>query len=142
MALGLPRDYWVMLTVLVVLQTDLSSTLNRARDRVTGTILGAAVGAAVVVFLPVSWVQIPLIGIFLSATIAVQGLDYLFYALFLTPFVFVPLNQAFRGGILLSEKYVFDTILGSVLGILAARLATRGARDVRSAVSPPSIHTP
>ncbi|MDG6917308.1 MAG: FUSC family protein [Nitrososphaerota archaeon] len=142
MALRLPRDYWVMLTILVVLQTDLSSTMIRARDRVTGTILGAALGAAVVVLLPVSWLQIPLIGVFLAAAIAVQGLDYLLYALFLTPFVLVLLNQAFPGGVLLSEERVFDTILGSGLGILAAWLATRGAGDIRPAVSPPSIHAP
>jgi uncharacterized membrane protein YccC len=104
--------------------------------------LGAAVGAAVVVFLPVSWVQIPLIGIFLAAAIAVQGLDYLFYALFLTPFVLVLLNQAFPGGILLSEERVFDTILGSGLGILAAWLATRGTGGIRDAFSPPTIHAP
>ncbi|EQD47653.1 membrane protein, partial [mine drainage metagenome] len=39
--LRLPRDYWVLLTTIVVMRSSLTATLERMGSRVVGTILGA-----------------------------------------------------------------------------------------------------
>ncbi len=45
-ALPLHRGYWIVLTLIVVLQPDFGGTLQRAVQRVVGTVAGAAAGTA------------------------------------------------------------------------------------------------
>src|SRR5712671_1562350 len=45
--LQLSRSHWMTVTVVIVLQPDLGSTVRRALDRVAGTVLGAITAALV-----------------------------------------------------------------------------------------------
>jgi uncharacterized membrane protein YccC len=47
--LHLPEWYWALVTVVVVMQPDLSHTLAAGRDRVIATIIGALVGLLLIV---------------------------------------------------------------------------------------------
>ncbi len=42
--LGLPQGYWVMLTAVIVMQSNIGSSLKAASDRLTGTVVGALGG--------------------------------------------------------------------------------------------------
>ncbi len=42
--LSLPEWYWALITVVTVMQADLSHTLSAARNRMAGTLIGAAMG--------------------------------------------------------------------------------------------------
>ena len=42
--LGLPQGYWVMLTAVIVMQSNIGSSLKAAVDRLTGTVVGALGG--------------------------------------------------------------------------------------------------
>ena len=45
---GIPEAYWSLITVIVVMQPDLSRTLAAGRDRVLATLLGAALGLGLI----------------------------------------------------------------------------------------------
>ena len=45
---GIPEAYWSLITVIVVMQPDLSRTLPAGRDRVLATLLGAALGLGLI----------------------------------------------------------------------------------------------
>ena len=62
---GLPDRFWAMVTVVVVTQPALDSTLSAGRDRVLGTLLGALAALGVILaaragapLLPMFWVAL------------------------------------------------------------------------------------
>jgi len=48
--LGLPEAYWAPISAVVVVQSDLGSSLKASRDRLVGTALGAFTGAVLAVY--------------------------------------------------------------------------------------------
>jgi len=70
--LGLPQGYWVMLTAVIVMQSNIGSSLKAASDRLTGTVVGA-------------------LGGFLATLVAANGLvaEGLVIALVLGPLAFL-----------------------------------------------------
>jgi uncharacterized membrane protein YccC len=46
--LGVPEGYWAIITAVVVMQPDLSHTLEAGRNRVLATLIGAAVGLVLI----------------------------------------------------------------------------------------------
>ncbi len=62
---GLPDRFWAMVTVVVVTQPALDSTLSAGRDRILGTLLGALAALGVILaaragapLLPMFWVAL------------------------------------------------------------------------------------
>ncbi len=133
--LGLPRDYWVLLTIIVVMRSSLNATLERMGSRITGTILGAGLGGIITsLLLPASF-SLPILGVFISAAIVMQRANYLLYALFLTPFVVVLLNLLAPAGITVAIDRVVDTLIGGLIGAVTALLVGLA----RSRWNPPAV---
>jgi uncharacterized membrane protein YccC len=62
---GVPRGYWVPLTILVVLRPDFGATLQRSVTRTVGTVLGVLLATALVHWVPGGqWWQVALIAVF------------------------------------------------------------------------------
>lgn len=119
LSLGLARDYWIMLTVVVVLRGRFQETLSTAAGRMAGTFLGAIVGAVVcgeVTNLPAESV---LLLIFAFGLFALQRVNYTLYALSLTAFIIVLLNLVYPAGLVLAETRVLDTVIGGTLALAA-----------------------
>ena len=135
LALGLPRDYWVMLTVVVVLRARFRDTLETGVARVVGTVLGAAVAAVVTLALVPASIQGVLMVAFAFLFIAVQRVNYVLVSFGLTVFVILLLNLEFPAGVLLAETRVLDTGIGGGLAIAAAAVLWY-AYDRREANAP------
>jgi hypothetical protein len=136
-ALRLPRDYWVLLTIVVVMRSSLRSTLERMSSRIVGTVVGAAIGGAVTLLLLPSWALVACLVGFMGATVAVQRANYLLYALFLTPFVVVLLNLLQPAADLTTAlDRIVDTLVGGALGGVSA-IVVWGVRE-----RPRSAHLP
>jgi len=121
-ALGLARDYWVLLTVVVVLRARFEDTLETGAARMVGTVLGATLGAVVTItFVAPPW-QGAILILFAFAAFAVQRANYLLYAVGLTAFVVVLLNLVYPGGVGLAELRVLDTFIGGSLAMIAAAI--------------------
>lgn len=122
LALGLPRDYWVMLTILVSLRASIATTFSASFLRIGGTIGGAAIALGFTMFIVNPWILGALLFVFAMALFATRWVNYGIYTLFLTPFVILLLNLAYPGAWQLAFVRVFDTVLGGGLAVTVATL--------------------
>ena len=87
-ASGLPRGYWIVLTILIVLRPDYASTIYRGVQRAGGTVIGAGLGVATALLLHVDTaVLVAAVGLTMTIAYAVFAVNYLLFAVFLTDFV-------------------------------------------------------
>ncbi len=126
LSFGLARDYWAMLTVVVVLRMRFDETIVFTTSRFTGTVLGAGLGAALTfAALPVE-VETPILLALAFGLFLFQRANYLLYAVWLTAFVILLLDLVYPAGVALAETRVLDTVVGGVLGLTAAALLWYG----------------
>ncbi len=100
LALALPwasRDYWVLLTIVVVLRGSLAQTLERRDERVMGTLFGSLLAAGLLALQP------PFVALVLTVVIA-QGVAHAFAA----------------------RRYTVTAVAASVLGLVLAQLLNAG----------------
>lgn len=118
-ALGLPRGYWVPLTVVVVLKPDFFSTIGRGMARVVGTLLGVIVGTAFVLLAgPQSpWGLVEVVG-FAVLMYTVLNFNYTLFSVAVSAEIVVLLSVFERmPPILVMQDRLIATVLGSVLGM-------------------------
>jgi Fusaric acid resistance protein-like len=119
---GFARDYWAMLTVIVVLRPRFGQTLSVGVGRMVGTVLGAAIAAVLTTQLPYPPIQgILIVASVLLAFVLIAG-NFTQYSVALTVFVILLVNLAFPGGLVLAETRVVDTVLGGGLAIAAGAI--------------------
>jgi uncharacterized membrane protein YccC len=118
--LGLPRDYWIMLTVLVALRVDLASTVNFAAARIAGTVAGASVAFVVTTWTASPWILFPILALTTAFCLATRGVNYAVYAVWITLTVILLLNLVYSGGPTLAIARVIDTLIGGALSLVAA----------------------
>lgn len=124
--LGLPRDYWVVLTVLVALRLDLATTVSYSLTRTFGTIVGAA-GAYVVTSLTSDvWVLLPALFATTMLTFVTRSVNYIVYSVGITLTIIVLLNLVYSGGPTLAVDRIFDTVIGGALALAAAGALAAG----------------
>ena len=121
------RAYWIVSAGIAVLGVSASRrvTLTRGIHRAAGTLGGAAV------YLLLSTLSLPvaLLGLVLGALqFAIELVVVRHYALalcFITPLVLLIIGSAGSGGAGLAVERVVDTLVGSVVGVLAGLLVPR-----------------
>jgi uncharacterized membrane protein YccC len=87
-ASGLPHGYWIVLTILIVLRPDYTSTIYRGVQRAGGTVIGGGLGLATALLLHVGTaVLVAAVGVTMTVAYAVIAVNYLLFAVFLTDFV-------------------------------------------------------
>jgi hypothetical protein len=137
LALGLPRDYWIMLTVLVALRLDLASTVSYATARILGTLLGAGLAFVITTWTADPWILFPILALTTTLCLATRGVNYAVYSIWITLTVILILNLVYSGGPALAIARIIDTAIGGTLALVAAislSTATR-RRSSRSLVA-------
>jgi|SRR5580658_1864594 uncharacterized membrane protein YccC len=122
---AIERGYWIGITATVILQPFLATTWQRALERVGGSVLGGLVAAGLGLVLSgplaVAAVVFPLS----VATMAVRGVNYTLFVLFLTP-QFVLIAELFQTGtapsLPLAGIRALDSLIGGALGLAAGFL--------------------
>jgi uncharacterized membrane protein YccC len=116
----LPHGYWAVLTVIIVLRPDYSSTLYRGLQRAAGTVVGAGLGVLTVQLRHLGLDALLVgIAICLLFAYAVFTVNYLLYAVFLTDFVVILLHLLG----LPAEATAVDRLIGTGIGTGLALLA-------------------
>lgn len=86
--LPLSRDYWVVMTItLLLLRDNVSITLSYITSRIVGTILAAIILYVVLATLYNLWIFVLLLFLFVTAYYATRGISYLLSSFFITLFV-------------------------------------------------------
>lgn len=122
MALRLPRGYWLMLTVLVILKPDFGGTRERAVQRVGGTVLGgiaAALLAAMVRSEMLIYALMVPLGILAFSQLP---RNYGLFVTLLTPFVVLMIDLGDPGDWQVAATRVLNTVIGGALALLAGYL--------------------
>ena len=119
--LDLKRDYWMTITVIVILQPYTGVTTLRAVQRVAGTVLGALLTAGLGALFHDPRAILVLSFIFAAVCVALLPVNYAAFSIFLTP-TFVLLAEAGAGDWHLAGTRVVNTLLGGVLALAGSRL--------------------
>lgn len=126
--LGLPRDYWTILTVVVVFQTGILAAISNSMVRIVGTLVGAILGGALAAVVTGPVALAVLIGGLAGGTMALRPASPSIYVALLTPFVIVLLSISYPSSWALAGGRVADTLVGSACALAATAvlwLATR-----------------
>lgn len=123
----LPRSYWLVMTLAIVLRPYAGDSLAKNRQRVVGTILGAAV-AAVLSPLPQSLhVLLSAVSMMLMLAYMVRR-DYVLQVTFLTPTViFMVSSDTTASTLTMDWLRVVYTIGAAIVGALVAQALVREA---------------
>ena len=116
MALGLPRDFWVVVTIIITVQPSFNSTLKFTSRMVLGTIAGALIGAAVL-YSNQLYLELALLGVFAVLMFASRGVNLGLVQIFLAPFIIVLLNFVYGGTADFAEARVLDVAIGGVISL-------------------------
>ncbi len=110
-----PHDYWVLLTIGVILRPNFSVTRRRVKDRLLGTLLGCIVVAAILSTRPGLGTMV--LGVFISLALARTFiiLNYRFTALFASVNALLLVSLLGSGGAFLVTQRLQDTLLGAAL---------------------------
>jgi Fusaric acid resistance protein-like len=120
LGVGLARDYWIMLTVIVILRASVRETGEIGFERMVGTVLGAALSIGITLGVPDPPVQGAILVFLAFWTFALLRANYTGFAVAITAFIIVLLNLVYAGGIRLAETRVLDTFIGGILALTAA----------------------
>lgn len=116
---SLDHGYWMILTVFLILQPHVVSTLKTSLERVGGTVLGGLIAAALghVIHDPL-WLAALVLPISIG-TLAGRTLSYVAYMLFLTPhFILVAqLAQPGDSEVGLTLLRLFNSVGGALLAV-------------------------
>lgn len=129
--LGLPRDYWVMIMVLVALRPDLATTLSYSAARIVGTVIGAAGAFVATTLTSEAWILFPVLTGAVWLALSTRSVNQIVYSIGIALAIIVLLNLAYSGGPALAVARVIDTVLGGALA-LAAALALAGVGSRRN----------
>ena len=120
-ALGLRREYWITITIVIILQPYSGATTQKALQRVVGTVLGGVITAGLASLFHDPHAMLALIFIFVAACVALLPLNYAAYSIFLTP-AFVLLAEAGAGDWHLAGLRVTNTLIGGAMALVGAWL--------------------
>jgi uncharacterized membrane protein YccC len=119
--LHLSRSHWMTVTVVIVLQPDLGSTVRRALDRVAGTVLGAITAALVAPLVHRPFIFGALLFPLSALAVALRPINYALFSAFVT-LVFLLISEAFSGDWHLAAVRIGNTLLGGAIALLFAFL--------------------
>ncbi|MGA7922398.1 MAG: FUSC family protein [Thermoplasmata archaeon] len=120
--LGLPRDFWIMLTVLVALRLDILSTLAYSTMRILGTVGGATVALVISIATANGWLLGVALAVAVTLMAASRAVNYIIFAFTLTIFVILLLDLVFAGGPYFAEVRILDTVIGGGIALLTGSL--------------------
>jgi uncharacterized membrane protein YccC len=125
-ALELSNGYWVPMTALLVLRTDLHATLSRGLARVAGTLVGAGLATVLVSLLrPGPGILIALVIVFAWLCYTLGNVGYGVLSAAVTAYIAFLLALAGLPEPEVALHRIENTCLGGVLAMLAALLAYR-----------------
>ena len=114
------HEYWILLTIVVILKPAYSLSKRRNFERLAGTLCGALVGLVLLFFIRDTRVLFVLMILFMIGTYVFIRTNYLIAVIFMTPYVLLLFHLLYPTNfrVILSDR-VIDTVIGSVISFLA-----------------------
>jgi Fusaric acid resistance protein-like len=125
--LGLPRDFWIVVTIILTVQPSFNATLTFTSSMVLGPIIGAILGAAVIMGVKNMYIQLLFLTVFAVLMFATRGVNLALVQVFLAPFIIVLLDLIYRGQADFAEARIIDVAIGGLISITTVYVLGLGA---------------
>jgi uncharacterized membrane protein YccC len=122
LVLGLPRGFWIVVTIISAARTKFGPTLRSASMMVVGTIAGALMAAAITLSISDVYALEAFLLVFGTAMFATRGVNLGLTQVLLTPFIIILLNLLYPGEWWLALFRVLDVALGGAIVIATVYL--------------------
>ncbi|MGA9149858.1 MAG: FUSC family protein, partial [Candidatus Nitrosopolaris sp.] len=131
--LGLPRDFWAVVTIIVAIRPSPSLTINLTCMMVFGTIIGALIAAVITLENSDPYLRLVLLFSFAVMLYATMRVNVILTQIFLVPFIIILLNIYYHGEWYLSFIRILDVAFGGAIAVTMVYLwsALSGSRLFR-----------
>lgn len=117
--LTLGHDYWILLTIIVILKPAYSLTRQRNLHRMGGTLIGATIAAAALYSIHQTQVLIGLIMVFMIIAYSLMRSNYFISVIFMTAYIIIAFHFLKAGDInVVLKDRIVDTAIGSVISFI------------------------
>ncbi|GAA3974861.1 FUSC family membrane protein [Hymenobacter antarcticus] len=113
------HNYWILMTVSIMLKPGFSLTRQRNTERIVGTLVGGALGAAVLWLLPWPEVRFGVLVVFMVVAYSFQRTVYLVTVVFLTAYLLILFSFAGLSYLGVAEERITDTLIGCAIAFAA-----------------------
>ncbi len=120
LALGLPRDFWIIVTIVLALRPSIGPTVDFTTMIVIGTAIGAVLAASVTLEITngyVLWLILLGVAVCLFAT---RGMNLTLTQIFVTPLIIILLNIVYPGEWQLAETRILDVVIGGAIALVTS----------------------
>lgn len=114
------HNYWVLLTILVILKPGFGLTKQRNFQRLTGTIIGGIGGAIIVLLVQDELALFILLLLLMIATYSLIRINYIVSVMFMTPYVLIMFSFFEENTLMIMRERILDTMIGSGLAFLSS----------------------
>lgn len=118
LALNLPRDFWIVVTIITAIRPRIGPTAALSLIIVLGTVAGAAMAAAITIGTGNVYALDALLFLFAVAMFSTRGVNLGLTQVSFTPFVIILLNLLYPGQWQLAEARILDVAIGGALAIV------------------------
>jgi uncharacterized membrane protein (TIGR01666 family) len=114
------HNYWILLTIIVILKPNYSLTKKRNFERLFGTIAGALAGLIILYFIKDKTVLFFIMLVLMLGTYSLLRTNYMWSVIFMTPYVLLIFQLLYNTPIknVLTDR-LLDTTIGSVIAFIA-----------------------
>jgi uncharacterized membrane protein YccC len=114
----LPRGYWVVVTVLVVLKPNFGGTIERVIQRIAGTIVGGVIALLINIFVRDERMLFLCIALLAFTSFSIRAFGFGFFTLVVTPLFMVLMDLANPSDWAVSLFRILDTLIGGILALI------------------------
>ncbi len=119
LALHLPRDIWILITVIIAIRQGIGPTIDSTAVLVAGTAIGSVIAAAITLETSNLAVLVAFMSIFAFAMNSSRLVSPALFQAFVTPFLIILLNIIFPGNWEFAIVRIIDVAIGGGLAIAA-----------------------
>ena len=117
LVLGLPRDFWIVITIIFAVRPNPNLTITFVSMMVMGTIAGSVIGAVITLETSNHYLLLALLFSFVAVLLAVIGVNVILIQIFLVPFIIILLSIYYPGQWYISLFRILDVAIGGAIAV-------------------------
>ena len=117
LVLGLPRDFWIVITIILAIRPNPNLTITFASMMVMGTIAGSIIAAVITLETSNHYLVLALLFSFAVVLFAVIGVNIILIQIFLVPFIIILLSIYYPGQWYISLFRILDVAIGGAIAV-------------------------
>jgi hypothetical protein len=132
LVLGLPRDFWIVITIILAIRPNPNLTITFASMMVMGTIAGSMIAAVITLETSNHYLLLALLFSFAVGLFAVIGVNIILIQIFLVPFIIILLSIYYPGQWYISLFRILDVAIGGAIAVAIVYLKGLKFSRIRS----------